>query len=155
MHYDPYFQDDTWKKKGGGYIFAGMGFPGGSNGKVSICNAGGPGLIPGLGRSLEKGTATHSSILFLFVCFTLQYSCLENPMDRGAWRFSVTKSQIHWVADTFTFHFQSVICMCVDTLETAGFLKHILLSLLANCFSPQNEKHCIFKICCWLIKTFQ
>jgi len=38
-----------------------MGFPGGSDGKESSCNAGDPGLIPGSGRS--KGMATHSSIL--------------------------------------------------------------------------------------------
>ena len=40
-----------------------MGFPHGSVGKLSACNAGDPGLIPGLGRSLEEGMATHSSIL--------------------------------------------------------------------------------------------
>ena len=39
-----------------------MDFPGGSNGKESACNAEDPGLIPGSGRSLEKGMATHSSI---------------------------------------------------------------------------------------------
>ena len=38
----------------------------------------------GLEDPLEKGMATHSSILFLFICFTLQYSCLEDSMDRGA-----------------------------------------------------------------------
>ena len=40
-----------------------VGFPGGSNSKESACNAGDPGLIPVLGRSPEKGIATHSSIL--------------------------------------------------------------------------------------------
>ena len=40
-----------------------LDFPGGSGGKESACNAGHLGLIPGLGRSLEKGMATHSSIL--------------------------------------------------------------------------------------------
>ena len=37
--------------------------PGGSDGKESACNAGDPDLIPGLGRSLKKGMATHCSIL--------------------------------------------------------------------------------------------
>ena len=37
--------------------------PGGSDGKESACSVGDPGLIPGLGRSLEKGMATHSTIL--------------------------------------------------------------------------------------------
>ena len=50
-----------------------MGFPGGSVDEESACNAGDLGLIPGLGRSLEKEMATHSSILGL-----------ENLMDRGA-----------------------------------------------------------------------
>ena len=48
-------------------------------------DAGDTGSVPGLGRSPEKGEATHSSI-----------SCLENPMDRGAWPATVhrvTKSQ--------------------------------------------------------------
>ena len=51
-----------------------MGFPGGSDGKASACNAGDPGLIPGLGRSPEEGNGT-----------PLQYFCLENSMDGGAW----------------------------------------------------------------------
>ena len=51
-----------------------LGFPDGSDGKESACNAGEPGLVPGLGRSPGEGHG-HS----------LQYSCLENPMDRGAW----------------------------------------------------------------------
>ena len=54
---------------------AGMGFPGGSDGKESACNTGDPGPIPGLGRSLEKGNSK-----------SLQYSCLENSMNRDAWR---------------------------------------------------------------------
>ena len=55
-----------------------MGFPGGSDGKESTCNAGDPGLIPGLGRSSGKGNGN-----------LLQDSCLENPMERGAWRATV------------------------------------------------------------------
>ena len=50
------------------------GFPGGSEDKVSACNAGNPGLIPGLGRSSGEENGN-----------PLQYSCLENPMDRGTW----------------------------------------------------------------------
>ena len=60
------------------------GFPGGSDGKASAYNAGDPGSIPGLGRSLREGTGN-----------PLQYSCLENPMDGGAWwatAHGVTKS---------------------------------------------------------------
>ena len=55
-----------------------MGFPFYSAGKESICNAGDAGFIPGSGRSPEGG---HDN--------PLQYSCLENPMDRGAWQATV------------------------------------------------------------------
>ena len=50
------------------------GFPGGSDGKASACNSGDLGSIPGLGRSPGEGNGN-----------PLQYSCLENPMDGGAW----------------------------------------------------------------------
>ena len=55
-----------------------LDFPGGSTGKESACNAGDLGSIPGLGRSLE---GRHGN--------PLQYSCLENPMDRGARQVTV------------------------------------------------------------------
>ena len=55
-----------------------MGFPGGSIGKESAYNAGNPGLVPGLGRSPGEGNGN-----------PLQYSCLEIPMDRGAWQVIV------------------------------------------------------------------
>ena len=55
-----------------------MGFPGGSDGKESTCNSGDLGSMPGLGRSPGEG---HGN--------ALQYSCLRNPMDRGAWRATV------------------------------------------------------------------
>ena len=51
-----------------------MGFPGGSDGKASACNAGALGSIPGWGRFPGEGNGN-----------PLQYSCLENPMDGGAW----------------------------------------------------------------------
>ena len=63
-----------------------LGFPGGSNGKESACNTGDLGPIPGSGRSPGEGNG-----------YPLQYSWLENSMDRGAWQarvLGVTKSQI-------------------------------------------------------------
>ena len=51
-------------------VFRGLGFPGGSEGKVSAYNMGDPGSIPGSGRSPGEGNGN-----------PLQYSCLENPMD--------------------------------------------------------------------------
>ena len=59
-----------------------MGFPGGSDGKECACDARDLGLIPGSGRSPGEGDG-----------YPLQYSCLENPMDRGAWRATVQRSQ--------------------------------------------------------------
>ena len=75
--------DNQWK----------LGFPGSSNSKASTYNAGDPGLIPGLGRSPGEGNRN-----------PLQYSCLENPMDQGAYRATVhgvAESQT-WLSD-FTF----------------------------------------------------
>ena len=51
-----------------------VGFPGNSVVKKSACSAGDAGSIPGSGRSPGEGNGN-----------PLQYSCLENPMDRGAW----------------------------------------------------------------------
>ena len=67
------------------YIYIYMGFPSGSDVKESACNAGDPGSIPESGRSPGEGYG-----------IPLQYSCLDNPMDRGAWRSAVdgvSKSQ--------------------------------------------------------------
>ena len=63
-------ESDTTKMSTGNL----RGFPGDSGGKESACNAGDPGLIPGLGRSPGEGNG-----------YLLQDSCLKNSMDRGAW----------------------------------------------------------------------
>ena len=55
-----------------------LGFPCGSDGKELVCSVGDLGSIPGLGRSPGGG---HVNLL--------QYTCLENPMSRGAWRAAV------------------------------------------------------------------
>ena len=62
-------------------------FPGGSDGKASVYKAGDPASIPGSGRSTGEGNGN-----------PLQYYCLENPMDRGAWLATVpgvAKSRTH------------------------------------------------------------
>ena len=63
-----------------------IGFPGGSDGKESACNVGDLGSIPGSGRSPGGGRGN-----------PFQYSCLENSMDRGAWRATA-----HGVAKCWT-----------------------------------------------------
>ena len=70
------------------------GFPGGSDGKESAHNVGDPGSIPGSGRSFGEGNDN-----------PLQYSCLEDSMDRGAWWatvYGVTKSQTQLSDHIFT-----------------------------------------------------
>ena len=62
-----------------------MGFPGGSNGKESACIAGDPGSIPGSGRVPGEGNGN-----------PLQYSCLENPMDREVWEAAVYEVAKSW-----------------------------------------------------------
>ena len=71
------------------------GFPSGSEVKASACNEGDLGSIPGTGRSSGEGNGN-----------PLQYSCLENPMDRGAWWATVhgvAKSRTQLSDFTFTF----------------------------------------------------
>ena len=88
--------------------------------KTFACNAGDPGLIPGLGRSSREGNGN-----------PLQCSCLENPMDGGAWWATVhrvARSQTRVSNFTFTSDDQ---CQ----LQLLQFLVHLidLLSLLLRC----------------------
>ena len=77
-------------------------FLGGSDSKESACNAGDLGLIPGLGRFPEEGTGN-----------PLQYSCLDNSMDRGIWGLQFMGSRrvthlylyIMWILPLFDFSF--------------------------------------------------
>ena len=65
-----------------------LGFPNGSMGKESVCNAGDTGdacLIPGWGRSPREGNDN-----------PFQYPCLENSMDGGAWKATVDRVAKRW-----------------------------------------------------------
>ena len=75
------------------------GFPGGSEVKASACNAKDLGLIPGLGRSPGEGNGN-----------SLQYPCLENPMDGGAWWATVhgiakSRTRLSDFPHSLTVHF--------------------------------------------------
>ena len=67
MKFDPDFLNLYW------------GFPGGSEGEASACNVGGPGSIPGSGRSLEKEMVTHSGT------FAWKIPCMEKPVSYSLW----------------------------------------------------------------------
>ena len=75
-----------------------MGFLGGSDSKESACNAGDSGLIPGSGRCPGEG-----------IGYPPQYSCLENPVDRGVWH------------DWMTFTFLSLIGPVCCAIQLCGF----------------------------------
>ena len=96
------------------------GFPSGSEGKASACNAGDLGSIPGSGISPGRGNGN-----------PLQYSCLENSMDREAWQ-----ALVHWVAKSrtrlsdFTFPLSSAL----------NFWKLCLLSQSLSCTFPQASE---------------
>ena len=86
-----------------------MGFPGGSEVKVPVCNVRDLGVIPGSERFPGEGNGN-----------PLQYSCLQNPMDRGAWWATVhgvAKSQTQ--LERLHYHFQrsnglKVLRVCLD-----------------------------------------
>ena len=150
----------------GPYLTRFRGFPGVSDGNEADCNAGDLGLIPGLGRSPGEGNG-----------LPLQYSCLENHTDRGAWQVTVcrvTKNQT-WLSDSHThthththtvsIHFCWIVCKgslaCVSYWVWVHFNSvqqdFILLSKLrkqplsGTCCSHGKRK----RIMSWLLKLLQ
>ena len=93
-----------------------QGFPGGSDSKESACNAGNLGLIPGSRTFPEEGNGS-----------ALQYACLENPTDRGAWRATV-----HGVAKSWTW----LKWLSTPALETGFLTTGLLGKSLAIFLSP-------------------
>ena len=87
-----------------------LGFLGGSDGQESACSSGDPSSIPGLGRSPGEGNG-----------YPLQYFCLENSMDGGAWWATVhgvVNSQT-WLSDGTETTYTLCVCvrMCMGTYE--------------------------------------
>ena len=99
-----------------------LNFPSGSEVKASACNAGDLGLIPGSGRSPGEGNGN-----------PLQYSCLENTMDGGAWWAAVygvaqSRTQLKWLnsnssnrliiaflpKEQVSFNFMAAVTTCSD-----------------------------------------
>ena len=92
-----------------------MGFPGGSDGEKSACNAEDPSLIwVGKIPCRRKWPP-------------LQYSCLENPMDRGAWWaivYAVAKSRTYWETNTFTLKLWVICYAATDNQYTLYLSGH-------------------------------
>ena len=136
------------------YLVHIQSFPGGSDSKESCCNAGDPGSIPGLERSPGEGNGT-----------PLQYSCLENPMDGGAWQVTVRGSQRvrhDWgtsLSYPYPYHFHSqdpwlirvshmahsirmgepwIICVLIDYVFKFHFIDFFLLWAFINCLTSSN-----------------
>ena len=102
-----------------------VGFPSGLAGKESACNAGDLGSIPGLGRSPVEGKG-----------YSLQYSGLENSMDRRAWQAVVHGSQR--VGDDQNFHtfFLSLTPTAVYQRVLSVLLQECIFYFLWACLSP-------------------
>ena len=93
-----------------------MDFPGGSNGKASVYNVRDLGSIPGLGRFLGEGNGN-----------PLQYSCLENPMDRGAWCRLLTMGSQRighdWATSLhFTSYMYVAVCIAISGNQRSKFI---------------------------------
>ena len=105
-----------------------LGFPSGLNGKESACNAGGPGSFPGSGRSPVEGNG-----------YPLQFSCLENSMDRGAWQamvHAVAKSQAR--PSDYHFYFQAGYPKA-DTLRLSARVAEPRLGYTWLCMGPAAQ----------------
>ena len=106
-----------------------MNFPGGPDSEESTCNVGDLGSIPGSGRSPGGG---HGN--------PLQYSCLENPMDRGAWWATVhgvAKSQT--LLSDFTFTFKNLEVWETIPAALGGFMAVVTV---CSDFGAQENKVC-------------
>ena len=89
-----------------------MGFPSCSDGEESACSAGHLSSILGSGSSPGEGNG-----------YPLQYSCLENPRDRGAWWATVhevARVEHNWVTTTVTFH---LIVLCIYVFSDSSVAK--------------------------------
>ena len=95
-------------------------FRGGSNGKESACNAGDKGSIPGMGSTPAGGNGN-----------PLQYSCLENPTDRGAW----------WAAKSWTRLKRLGVAWILLGLQAQASCAYLLLVVCVLCLAADTWMH--------------
>ena len=118
-------------------------FPGGSVSKESACNAGDSGdagSIPGLGGAPKEGNGN-----------PLQYCCLENPMDKGAWWVTV-----HGVTKSWTQLSTTLVCM-YKAVTYKGFINHHLLYLGKFLYkiTKFSSRCCTIAIRLWFLSSFR
>ena len=99
--------------------------------KASACIAGDPGSIPGSGRSPEEGNS-----------FPLQYSCLENFIDRGAWRaiqsMGSRRVRHDWATDR---HIVDLQCYAYSAAQWSGSLIYTFKIYILHYGLPQDIEY--------------
>ena len=131
------------------YLFVSCDFPGGSDGKASAYNVGDPGSIPGSGRSPGEGKGN-----------PLQYSCLENPMDRGAWQAWSWMQLGNWTLLDCKLleEDRSLFCLSLDPkyLASNEWMNYVCIfysTIYYLCFFYFTVKYMVFIIAILLIKN--
>ena len=109
-----------------------MGFPGGSNGKESAWSAGEPSSIPGREDPLEKGMATHSSILAWTIPWTEELGGLQSMGSQ--------RVRHDWATNTFTFHFFHATACSIKNTNILSKI-HLSLNITINSKNIFHEAH--------------
>ena len=100
-----------------------LGFPGGSDGKESTCNTGDLGLISVSGRCPREGNG-----------YPLQYSCLENSMDRGAWQGHKELDTTEQLSPSLSLRLFSVRVLKKKTKKQ----KYVCSNVIGGCFGDES-----------------
>ena len=106
-----------------------VGFPSGSDGKESACNAGDLGFIPMLRKPLGEGNS-----------YPLQHFCLENSMDRGAWWATVCEVEKSWtrLSDQH-FHFPILCLVCDKGMGVCLIINKSISQICQNWLARSNR----------------
>ena len=113
-----------------------IGFPDGSDSKESACNAREPGSVPGLGRYPGEGNGN-----------PLQYSCLENFMDRGAWGQQSMWSQSHTQLSMHTHKVNKTWTALLSLFYSFWYLHFCILVSLEEKWGRESNICCVFATC--------
>ena len=124
-----------------------MCFPDGLDGKESDCNVGDLGLIPGSGRSPGEGNGN-----------PLQYSCLENPMERWAWRATVHRISESDMTERLTFSLSMgiqwyFIVVLIYISQMTNDVEYLFLCMLAILMSSVKWMFTFCPFSYWFVKV--